>query len=106
MGISKKTKEKINLLFETNPEMLEKLCKCDVEAIREIGISSQRGIDPADVIAAYESGDPSTMTYLYQHSKRLVGLQELYKELCLEYYKETKKTSGNLEQSSAQRRNK
>ena len=103
MGISKKTKERINLLFKTNPEMIEKLYKCDSEAIREIGSLSQRGINPVDVIVAYESGDPSTMNYLYQQAKRLVGLQELYKELCFEYYKKTKDMSENVEQSSSQR---
>ena len=90
MNISKENKERINLLFKTNPEMIEKLYKFDVETIREIGILSQSGINPDDVIVAYESGDPSTMNYLYQQAKRLVGLQELYKELCLEYYKKIK----------------
>lgn len=104
MGISKKTKEKINLLFEGNPEMIEKLYKCDVETIREIGINSQKGINPVDVITAYESGDSNTMNALYQHSKKLVGLQELYKELCLEYYKETEKISKNVEQSNNKKR--
>ena len=84
--------------------MIEKLYKCDAEAIREIGSLSQRGINPDDVVVVYESGDPSTMNYLYQQVKRLVGLQELYKELCFEYYKKTKETSGNVKQSSNQRR--
>lgn len=34
MNISKETQEKINLLFKTKPEMIEKLCNCDAEAIR------------------------------------------------------------------------
>ena len=104
MSISKETQERINLLFKTNPEMIEKLYKCDAKAIREIGSLSQRGINPADVVVAYESGEPNTMNYLYQQAKRLVGLQELYKELCFEYYKKTKETSGNVEQSCNQRR--
>jgi hypothetical protein len=103
MSISKETQERVNLLFKTNPEMLEKLNKCDVEAIREIGSISQKGINPDDVIVAYESGDPNTMNYLYQQAKRLVGLQELYKDLCFEYYKKTKDNSGNIEQSNNQR---
>lgn len=90
MSISKETQDKINLLFKNNPEMIEKLYNCDAETIREIGILSQRGINPDDVIAAYENGEPSTMNYLYQQAKRLVGLQVLYKELCFEYYKKAK----------------
>ena len=99
MSISKETKERINFLFKTNSEMMEKLCKCDAEAIREIGSLSQKGINPDDVIVAYESGDPSTMNYLYQQAKRLVELQELYKELCFEYYNKTKDITGHVEQS-------
>ena len=102
MGISKEIQERINLLFKTNSEMKEKLYKCDAEAIREIGILSQKGINPDDVIAAYESGDPSTISYLYQQAKKLVGLQELYKELCFEYYKKIKATPEAVENSNSQ----
>jgi len=103
MNISKELKERINHIFKTNPEMIEKLYNCDAEAIREIGRLSQRGINPDDVVAAYESGDHSTMNYLYQQAKRLVGLQELYKELCFEYYQKTNYMPGNVEQSSSKR---
>jgi len=102
MGISKEIQERINLLFKTNSEMKEKLYKCDAEAIREIGILSQKGINPDDVIAAYESGDPSSINYLYQQAKKLVGLQELYKELCFEYYKKIKATPEAVENSNSQ----
>lgn len=97
MSVSKETQEKINLLFKANPEMIDRLYNCDAEAIREIGSLSQRGINPDDVVVAYESGDPSAMKYLYQHAKKLIGLQELYKDLCFEYYKKTKDTLGHLE---------
>lgn len=103
MSISKETKEKINFLFKTNPEMIEKLYKCDAEAIREVGSISQRGINPNDVIVAYESGDSNTIKYLYQQAKRLVGLKQLYKDLCFEYYKKTKDTISHVEQSSSNR---
>jgi len=103
MSISKGTQEKIKLLFGKNPEMLEKLYKCDAEAIREIGILSQKGINPDDVIVAYESDDRTTMNYLYQQAKRLVELQELYKELCVEYYNNTKDTPEIGEHSSIKR---
>lgn len=104
MGISKEIQERINLLFKTNSEMKEKLYKCDPEAIREIGMLSQRGINPDDVIAAYESGDSSTMNYLYQQAKRLVELQKLYKELCFEYYKKIKDTPETVENFNSKRR--
>lgn len=84
--------------------MIEKLYQCDAEAIREIESLSQRGINPDDVIAAYESGEPSTMDYLYQQAKKIVGLQELYKELCFEYYKKIKETPENIEQVSIKKR--
>ena len=105
MSVSKESQERINLLFKSNPEMIEKLYKCDVEAIREVGSLSQKGINPDDVIAAYESGDSTTMNYLYRQAKRLVGLQELYKELCFEYYKKNKAIAGDEEQVSSQRKN-
>lgn len=101
MSISKEKQERINFLFKTNPEMIEKLYECDAEAIREVGSLSQGGIDPEDVIVAYESGDPDTMNYLYQQAKRLVELQELYKELCFEFYKKTKDNSKGVEQHSS-----
>ena len=104
MELSKETQEKINFLFKTNPEMAEKLYRCDANAIREIGSLSQKGINPDDVIVAYESSDPNTMNYLYQQAKRLVVLQELYKELCFEYYKKPKDTLENIEHSSSQGR--
>ena len=103
MSISKETQEQITLLFKSNPEMIEKLYRCDAEAIRKIGVLSQKGINPADIIVAYESGNASAIKNLYQQAKRLVELHELYKELCLEYYNKKDKTD-NIEQSSSQRR--
>lgn len=97
MIISKETQDKIKNLFKNNPEMIEKLCNCDAEAIREIGSISQKGIDPDDVIAAYESGDKDTLNYLYQQAKRLLGLKELYKDLCYEYYRKMKATPSDQE---------
>ena len=104
MNISKKNQEKVNILFENNSEMKEKLYKGDAEAIREIGIISQRGINPDEIVAAYESDDPSAMDNLYQNAKRLVELQKLYKALCLEYYKKMKDTTKYEEQASVQRK--
>lgn len=44
------------------------------------------------------------MNYLYQQAKRLAGLQELYKELCLEYYKNLKDKPGQVEYTSSHKR--
>lgn len=79
--------------------MKEKLLQCDADAIREVGSLSQRGMNPDDIIAAYESEDPETMKYLYLQAKRLVGLQELYKELSFEYYKKTKEIPEEISYS-------
>ena len=105
MSISKENKERINTLFKTNPEMIEKLCNWDEEAIRQVASISQGGINPNDVIVAYESGDPNAMNSLYQQSKRLVGLQELYKDLCFEYCNKANDTSRNLEDVSNNEKN-
>ena len=53
--------------------MKEKLYKRDPDAIRQIGSILQKGISPDDVVVAYESGDSSTMSYLYQQAKSLLG---------------------------------
>jgi hypothetical protein len=105
MSISKETQEKINLLFKNNPEMIGKLYKCDAKAIREIGSVSQKGINPDDIIVAYESGNQSTMAYLYKQAKRLVELQELYKELCFEYYNKKKDIPEHVEHVDNHKRN-
>ena len=83
--------------------MIKKLYDCDADAIREIGSLSQRGISPEDIIVAYESRDSSTINYLYHQAKRLVELQELYKDLCIEYYNKTKDTTDYEEQVGRQK---
>lgn len=54
----------------------------DVGAISQVGIMSQKSINPEDVIDAYESGN---IDYLYNQAKKLIELQKLYKELCDAY---------------------
>jgi hypothetical protein len=54
------------------------------------GIISQKGMNPEDIVDAYESNDSETMKYLYMKAQKLIELQKLYKELCLEYYNATK----------------
>ena len=104
MSISNENQGRINQYFKTDPEMIEKLYQCDADAIRKVGSISQRGINPDDVIVAYESGNPSTMNYLYQQAKKLVELQELYKDLCFEYYKKTKNEPEQETQTSSNKR--
>ena len=84
--------------------MKEKLYNLDAKAIEEVGRLSQTRINPDDFIVAYESGDLGVMNYLYQQAKKMVGLQELYKELCFEYYKKTKDTTKSVENSNSQKR--
>ena len=105
MGISKGTQEKINLLFKANSEMITKLYNCDPDAIREIGSLSQKGINPDDVIDAYESGEPSSLDYLYKQAKKLILLQELYKDLCVEYYRKIKDIPEDVMQPNSERGN-
>ena len=69
-----------------------------IDVIRKIGGLSQKGINPNDVMLAYESGETKNIENLYRRAKRLVLLQELYKELCFEYSKMIKETSGTKEQ--------
>ena len=95
MKTSKEIQERINLLFKNNKELKEKLLAGDANAIREIGSISQQGINPEDVVAAYESEDSETMKYLYKKSKKLIELQKLYRDLCLEYYK-SKNDDGEI----------
>ena len=90
MNTSKELQEKINLLFKNNDELRERLLAGDANAIREIGLMSQKGMNPEDIVDAYESNDSETMKYLYEKAKKLVELQKLYKDLCLEYYNSTR----------------
>ena len=92
MNTSKELQEKINLLFINNEELRERLLVGDANAIREIGSISQKGMNPEDIVDAYESNDSETMKYLYKKAKKLVELQKLYKDLCLEYYKKSKRS--------------
>lgn len=90
MNISEELKGKINLLFKNNEVVRKKLLLGDADTIREIGMLSQKGINPVDVVDAYESNSGDTMKYLYNKAKKIVELQKLYRELCLEYYKQSK----------------
>ena len=84
MNFSKELQEKINMLFADKDEIREKLLEGDVETIRKIGSASQKGMKPEDIVEAYESNDSETMENLYKKAKKLIELQKLYKDLCLE----------------------
>lgn len=90
MNISEELERKINLLFKNNKEIRDKLLSGDVDTIREIGSISQKGINPTDVIVAYESNDGVSLEALYDKARKLIELQKIYKELCLEYYNKSK----------------
>ena len=57
----------------------QKLLKGDVESIRQIASISQKGINPKDVIEAFES---NSFEEVYKEAQRLLELEQLYKELC------------------------
>ena len=86
MNISKELQEKINLMFKNNEELRKRLLVGDANAIREVGSLSQKGINPEDIVDAYESNDSETMKYLYKKAQIQIELQKLYRELCLGYY--------------------
>ena len=80
--ISDELKEKIEISFKNYGDLKNKLLSGDVYAIRQVCIMSQKNIAPEDVIEAYESNN---MDYLYNQAKKMVKLQEIYKELCDTY---------------------
>ena len=86
MILSNEVQNKIKILFENDSETREQLLLGNAEAVRKIGSISQKGINPEDIVKAFESNNQNTMNALYNESKRLVELRELYKELCYEFY--------------------
>ena len=87
MKLSKELQETINVLFENDEEIKEKLLSGDADTIRKIGSASQTRMNPEDIVAAYESNDSEMMENVYKEAKKLVELQKLYKALCIEYSK-------------------
>lgn len=87
MNISKELQKKINVLLNNNEDLKEKILEGDSTAISQVGLISQKGIRAEDIVDAYEKNDTETMKNLYEKAKRILELQELYKELCLAYYK-------------------
>lgn len=91
MNFSKDLQDKINLLFQNNKDIREKLLSGDAEEIRRIGTISQKGISPEDIIFAFDSEDSDTMDYLYKKAKKMIELKQLYKDLCTAYNMEKAK---------------
>ena len=78
MKMSDELVKKIEKLFQSDVSMKEQLLSGDAFAIQSIGITVSRGIDPAEVIKACETGN---IDYLYQKAKEKVAVKELYDEL-------------------------
>lgn len=94
MVLSNEIQNKIKILFENDSETREQLLLGNAEVVRKIGVISQKGINPEDVVIALESKDYNTMNTLYNQSKRLVELRKLYKELCYEFYQNKEHLDG------------
>jgi hypothetical protein len=91
--LSQELQNKIKRLLNTDEDLKQKLLKGDVDSIRQISSISQKGINPKAVIEAYES---NSIEEIYKEAQKLLELQQLYKELCFEYYKEV--TKGNIQE--------
>jgi hypothetical protein len=89
MDFSEELKTKIRILFENNKKVREELLAGNPDTIREIGSISQKRIEPAEVVKAYESGNKNEIEELYKKSKMMIEVQKLYRELCLAYGKES-----------------
>ena len=86
MILSNEVQNKIKILFANDSETREQLLLGNAEVVRKIGSISQKGINPEEIVKAFESDNQNIMNALYNESKRLVELRELYKELCYEFY--------------------
>ena len=93
MNISKELQEKINILLENNEEVKKKVLEGDADTIKQIGSVSQKGINPEDIISAYESNDSEEIKKVYNKAKKQVALREVYKELCEAYSKDDDKVN-------------
>ena len=86
--LSQELQNKIKRLLNTDEDLKQKLLKGDVDSIKLIPSISQKGINPKDVVEAFESNRSEE---IYKEAQRLLELQQLYKDLCFEYSKEVAK---------------
>ena len=95
MKISKELQERVNLHFKNNEEIRESILIGDVNAIRRIAsVLSLDRVKTEDIVTAYESNDSEAIKNLYEKAKRLIELEKLYKDLCLEYYNNLNKSEN------------
>lgn len=92
MQFSKELQSRIKNLFKNNEELRDKLLSGDVDSIRQIGALSQKGINPEDIIKAYESNS-NQMEELYKKARFAVELKILYRDLCLEFSRRSRNTN-------------
>lgn len=83
MIISDDLKKLINEILEDEPELKIKLLNGDIDAIRRLGMLSQRGISAEFVLESIDKGDIDS---LYKQANKLKKINYLYQELCNLYY--------------------
>ena len=99
MSFSEQLQQKIMNLFNDDEVYRDKLLVGDAEAIRDL--LRQTTIGPEDVVAAFESNDTNVMNNLYHRCKRLVEVQTLYTQMCLEYCQNVEEGMVNLDTQTA-----
>ena len=85
MVFTVRAQNKIKMLFKNDKVMMERLLAGDVDAVRELGSLSQRGIDPENVVEAINSGDIEILNYLKKQAEKMIEYKRLYRRLCLEF---------------------
>lgn len=88
MKISDRLKEKIEKVLYDNEKMKNSLLSGDVEMIKQIGIISQKGFDPKEIVESFENDSTEN---LYNKAKQRIELQEIFKEILNELYIERAK---------------
>lgn len=83
--MSNELRERIKQNLLIDDDIKKKLLSGDVEIIRKIGVISQTGIKAKDIVYSYENNE---IEKLYKRAKQMLQLQQLYNELCEEYYAE------------------
>ena len=81
MNLFAETFKKVSELFKSNPQLEKALLSLDRDAIRSLTTEFQNGINPKDVVDAFEFGEES-LEYLRKKAERQIAVKELYKALC------------------------
>jgi len=85
MEIPDEIKERIESTLKNDQTLRDRLLAGDEQAVKEIGITSQRGIPAKDIVSAFEMGNQE---YIYRKAKHLKELERIYRILCGEKEKE------------------